>query len=332
MFPISTPVPNSIANLKNIFLAVMTSLRGNLFLYDSSNNILNCNLNLNTTAPQGVSISPDNNTLIISHNVTPFIDRFTLNPPTKLPALPFTVGSSARYAAFNGNGTRICITYSSTPTFAVFDTTTNPWTKLTDPVSVPASGTAFDASWSSNGQWLAVTSSVSPFIFIYDTSTVPYTKLANPGILPAGLGRTCDFSPDSTYLVVGHNTTPFITIYDTSTWTKQSNPGTLPSSAVFGMAFNHAGTVLAVNGQVSSGPGLLSLYNWPALTNISGPIVPGTSVAGTNSVAFSSDDSTLAIGCTLFPFIERYETITWTKLANSSALPLSAPNGICFKN
>ena len=59
---------------------------------------------------------------------------------------------------------------------------------------------------------------------------------------------TANKSAQEFFLSVTHNTTPFITIYsqDADTFTKLSNPATLPASTGTDVAFSADGTYMAV--------------------------------------------------------------------------------------
>jgi surface protein len=161
--------------------------------------------------------------------------------PTTLPA------SSAYRCAFNHNGTRLAVTHNSSPYITIYDTTTTPYTKLSNPTTLPA-GDGRGCAFNHDGTRLAVAHGKSPYITIYDTTTTPYTKLSNPTTLPASTGYGCAFNHDGTRLAVAHSSSPYITIYDTTTtpYTKLSDPTTLPAYYGLGCAFNHNGTRLAV--------------------------------------------------------------------------------------
>jgi hypothetical protein len=61
--------------------------------------------------------------------------------PTTLPA------STGRGCAFNHDGTRLAVAHDSSPYITIYDTTTTPYTKLSNPTTLPASygyGCAFN--------------------------------------------------------------------------------------------------------------------------------------------------------------------------------------------
>ena len=80
--------------------------------------------------------------------------------PTTLPA------STGRGCAFNHNGTRLAVAHSSSPYITIYDTTTTPYTKLSNPTTLPAS-TAFGCAFNHDGTRLAVAHGSSPYITAY---------------------------------------------------------------------------------------------------------------------------------------------------------------------
>ena len=140
--------------------------------------------------------------------------------PTTLPA------GRAYGCAFNHNGTRLAVAHDSSPYITIYDTTTTPYTKLSNPTTLPASdgrGCAFNH----DGTRLAVAHSSSPYITIYDTTTTPYTKLSNPTTLTGSSGYGCAFNHNGIRLAVAHYSSPYITaygvVYDTPLAYKANN-------------------------------------------------------------------------------------------------------------
>lgn len=116
-------------------------------------------------------------------------------------------------------------------------------------VSIPAAAgnvqeSRFSPGGFGKGEFLASAHITSPFISIYDVES--NTKLSNPGTLPTGTGQCVAWSPDGQYLAVGHSTSPFITVYEITrdtagaapTFTKLTNPGTLPGTTVAGVCWS----------------------------------------------------------------------------------------------
>jgi hypothetical protein len=80
----------------------------------------------------------------------------------------------------------------------------------------------------------------------WDTSI---TELSDPDDLPTNTSYGgVAFSNDGTYMSVAHSTSPYITIYKRSgdTFTKLSNPSTLPTGTGYGVAFSNDDTYMSV--------------------------------------------------------------------------------------
>lgn len=153
-----------------------------------------------------------------------------------------------------------------------------------------------------------------------------FTAVANPATLPAGLGKSCAWSPDGTFLAVGHATTPFLSIYSFSgtTLTKLSDPASLPADQVNGVSWSPDGSILAC--AVNSTP-FLKIYSRSG-TTFTAVANPSTLPAGqANGIAFSSTGDKLAVAHNTSPFVTIYSRsgTTFTKDADPSFLP--AGNG-----
>lgn len=116
---------------------------------------------------------------------------------------------------------------------------------------------------------LAVAHATSPFLSIYNLETA--TKLADPATLPAGTGNAAAWSPDGEYICVAHATSPFFTVYQITkptagadfTFTKLTNPGTLPTQTGLSCAFSPGyigGKRLLAVGTLNSAGAALFIY------------------------------------------------------------------------
>jgi len=172
---------------------------------------------------------------IAIYKVDKTTDTFTkLTNPSTTPtgATPGSTGVS-----FSFDSTYMAIAHSTTPFLTIYkiDKTTDIFTKLTNPGTMP-SNAGTSSAFSNDGNYLAVTYGSTPYVIIYkiDKATDTFTKLTNPSTLPVGAASSATFSNDGNYLVIGHATTPFITIYrinsSTDTFTKIANPSPLPTS------------------------------------------------------------------------------------------------------
>ena len=80
--------------------------------------------------------------------------------PTTLPT------GDGRGCAFNHDGTRLAVAHYSSPYITIYDTTTTPYTKLSNPTTLPASY-AYGCAFNHNGTRLAVAHYSSPYITAY---------------------------------------------------------------------------------------------------------------------------------------------------------------------
>jgi hypothetical protein len=139
--------------------------------------------------------------------------------------------------------------------------------------------------------------------------------------MPTGAGRCCAFSFDGNYLAVGHSVTPFMTVYSRSgdTFTKLSDPATLPSSTLVSMLTWCGNGYIAIG--TSGTPSVPEVYKLSAgaLTKLSNPATP--SVGTLAAMAGSSDSVYLSVVGGTSPFVAVYKintsTDTFTKLTLS---------------
>lgn len=165
---------------------------------------------------------------------------------------------------------------------------------------------------------------------------IPFLKIANPATLPTGDAFGTDFSPvtpDGEYLAVTHTTTPFVTIYEHfgDTYTKLSNPGTLPAGIGRRASFSPNGDYLAVSHDVSP---FITIYKRSGDTFTKLPNPASLPTGDTRGISFSPDSIYLAVVQTASPYINIYKrtagTDTFVKLTNPSTLPAGASYGAAF--
>ncbi len=80
--------------------------------------------------------------------------------PTTLPA------GNGYGCAFNHDGTRLAVAHNSSPYITIYDTTTTPYTKLSNPTTLPT-GAGYGCAFNHNGTRLAVAHGGSPYITAY---------------------------------------------------------------------------------------------------------------------------------------------------------------------
>lgn len=255
---------------------------------------------------------------------------------TKLPNAATLPSSNGNAIAWNKQGTRVAMALNASPYIAIYDTSTYPFTKRTNPSSsnYPA-GAATRCSFNPDGTRLAITHANSPYVTIYSvtpTSTSAPTKISNPNVLPGANGTACAYSHDGTKLAVAGNGSPYLYIYDTT-----SEPYTqlnvitssLPTSTIWCIAWSSDDKKLAIS--QSSSP-YFYVYDTTTTpwTRLSSP--PSLPAGAGNYVAWSSDDSRLAIAHGTSPYITVYDTTTtqWTKLSNPSTLPTGIGRACIF--
>lgn len=151
--------------------------------------------------------------------------------------------------------------------------------------------------------------------------------LSTPGSAPSGSHLSASWSSDDTYLAMGVSISPYIAIYKRSgdTFTKLSNPATLPPSAhansADGVSFDSSDTYLATT---SSTTPFVTIYkrSGDTFTKLSNPATLPPA-AGT-CCAFSPDTNYLVVGSTTTsPFLTIYERSgdTFTKLSDPATVP-----------
>lgn len=254
---------------------------------------------------------------------------------TKLPNASSLPTSNGNAIAWNKQGTRVAIALNASPYIAIYDTSTYPFTKRTNPSSsYYPKGAATRCSFNPDGTRLAITHANSPYVTIYSTSstsTSAPTKISDPDVLPGANGTACAYSHDGTKLAVAGNGSPYLTIYSTATepYTKLNVITSLPTSTIWCIAWSSDDKKLAVS--QSSSP-YFYVYDtttspWTRLGN-----PPSLPAGAGNYVAWSSDDKRLAIAHGTSPYITVYDTTTaqWTKLSDPSTLPTGIGRACTF--
>lgn len=257
--------------------------------------------------------------------------------PADLPA----DGGDFDAVAFSPDGQFMAATNDTSPYHILYSISGTTFTKLANLGTTPA-GTCNGIAFSPDSQLLALAHDTSPFVSIYyvtgSGSSATWTKLANPSDLPANAGTGVAFSPDGEFLAVSNATTsPYLTIYQISgtgssaTFTKVSDPATLPAGTAWAVAFSEDSRFLAV-AHVTSPYVTIYEINGTTFTKLSDP---GTLPASTaRGVAFSRDGLHLAVGHETTPFITIYSISgsTFTKLSDPSTLPDGNANRVAFSS
>ena len=81
---------------------------------------------------------------------------------------PTTLPASYGYGcAFNHDGTRLAVAHGSSPYITIYDTTTTPYTKLSNPTTLPPNYAAYGCAFTHDGTRLAVAHKDPPYITAY---------------------------------------------------------------------------------------------------------------------------------------------------------------------
>lgn len=193
---------------------------------------------------------------------------------------------------------------------AVYNTST--WTVIPGaPVLSNANNQSLSGvDFSPDDVWLATQSSVSPYLRIYTTSD--WNIVGGTPTLP-GTGKLLEFSPDSSLLAIPLTASPFLRVLDTSDWSTVVGTPTL-SSVCQDISWNSDGTLLAC---ASTNTGVtVQVYETTGWTLVTDYTTPDSAIA----IAFSPDDSELAIGHALTPFLTILETSGWTVIGGTPTL------------
>jgi hypothetical protein len=290
---------------------------------------------------RGAAISPDDLTLAVAHDTTPFVtiyrrtaadadDWLKVANPATLPA------SHGFDCVISPDGLTLAVAHTTTPFVTIYRrtaTSADDWTKVANPATLPA-GNGIGVAISSDGLTLVVGHSTTPFVTIYRRSSAAaddWTKVANPATLPASTARHPAISPDGLTLAVPHNTTPFVTIYRRTAvgaddWTKIADPATLPASSGYAATISPDGLTLAVAHEVTP---FVTIYrrtsaaadDWTKITNPTA--LPASHAHG---CAIFPDGLVLAVAHDTTPFVTMYRRSAvaaddWTKVTNPASLP-----------
>lgn len=230
-------------------------------------------------------------------------------------------GGSTVDVAGSGSEQLTVVAHQSAPWVTAYSSSSEPWTKLADPLDLPPSNT-FGVAFNAAGTRAIVTGNDAPRMIAYDTTTTPWTKLANPATMIDNRANAAAFNPAGTIAAIGHSGAPYVTLYNTTTtpWTKLADPVDLPDTGtgkVTGVAFSPDGSLLAL----STANTRLAIYNtstWAKLTNPA-----DLPTHDTTGVAFSPNGNEVTLTYVFTPFLCIYDTTTspWTKKSNPSTLP-----------
>jgi tryptophan-rich sensory protein len=168
----------------------------------------------------------------------------------------------------------------------------------------------------------------------YNTTSTATITYSSPGIGSFTKSTLPDVAPTSTSLAVAHATTPYITIYNRSsdTYTKLSNPSTLPTGTAYASVWSPSGLSLAVAHATSP---YITIYNRSGntFTKVTNP--GNLPTGGGEFAAWDTGGATLAVAHATSPYITIYnrsDPTTWTKNSNPGTLPTGTANGCAWNS
>jgi WD40 repeat protein len=249
----------------------------------------------------GNTWSPDSRFLVVSHSSSPYFniyersgDTFTklANPAT----LPSGVSTDVE---FSQDGRFLSVASYASPYILNYEVVGSTFTKLSNPASLPVDQVS-GVAWNRAGTILAVSVFSSPFLELYSVSGTTFTKISSPASLPSNVlsygAQEMQFSPDgSLFCYTEGASSPFVHLYSVSgtTFTKLSNPATLPTGSAFACRFSSDGLYLAVGHNTSPRITVYSVSG-TTFTKIADPAsLPASDATG---VQFSPDNKHLIVG------------------------------------
>lgn len=218
---------------------------------------------------------------------SPFSFNYNILTPEKLADLPTLPTGPSTGVAWSYDGKWLAVAHDASPRISVYDST-NAYAKESNPATLP-NGDGLCVAFSPNGLYMAVGhQGGGGFLKVYNVGT--WTSITVPAMANEVYG--VQFSADSNYLAVAHFGSPYFAVIKTSTWTKLSNPASLPPNTCNDVSFRHNSAEVAV--ACDSSPYIIR-YSLIAdvLTKLSDPSVlpPGLGFG----IEYSNDDSFLAI-------------------------------------
>ena len=310
--------------------------------------------------PNKVGFNVTGNILISVPGASPYVQAWTFDN---------TTGNTAAIAAgnFSANPTGACVgiswssdgqylalaMYNSSPYFIVYSVsgsgTSTTFTKLsTTGLTVPAAaGVKVQFLPNSNyaGARLAVYHETLPYYYEYAIASGTMSNVGNSVInynpisaINSGAtnttGGVSQWNSTGTYLAISQSTTPYINVYSRSgdTFTKLTNPGTLPTGSANGVAWSSTATGISLTVGHATTP-FMSIYNLSGtlLTKISNPsyLPPGQ----INGVDYAQNGTLLAVGGLTLPYLVGYvravDTLS-TSTVSISAQPAGSVNNLKF--
>lgn len=290
--------------------------------------------------PTDMAWNHNGTSLAVSTQSSPFVHIYNRsgNTFTKLSNPGTLPTSNGRGIAWGWDGvtSRLAVAHAQSPYITIYNRSGDTFTKVANPSVLPVTSTAtgvFGASavtWYGSSGQLAVGTNRFPYLAVYnrsgDTYTYAYPGNTSPAVIYtpniSSLAREPRYNHNGSSLAICDPITPFIHIYNRSgnTFTKLSNPGTLPAGAALSADWNHNNTMLAVASDNSTG---LRVYSRSGNTFTSLTVPTNASFA--QRVRFNHNGTSVAAITNSSPYFHIWNIsgTTLTKLANLPNLPTS---------
>jgi WD40 repeat protein len=218
----------------------------------------------NASEAQGVSFSPNNNSIALAHAAQPFVNKVQVsvyqwnsstgfgskyaNPATTTGIVDAGISS----IRFSKNGQALAAGGNAGAYINIYQFTfaSGFGTKYSNPGTTPANA-VYGIMFSPNDSYVATAHFGSPFITVYpwNASTGFGSKYANPATLPGGTGQSVDFHPTGASIALGHSLAGGVSVYPWSAsgfGTRYTNPASFGSNYVEGARFTPDGSRLAL--------------------------------------------------------------------------------------
>ena len=171
--------------------------------------------------------------------------------------------------------------------------------------------------------------------FNWSDSTGAGSEIGSYAVIsnPAQDKVSISVSPNGNFLAVGYSNSAHLEVYpfnkSTGFGTKQEAPSNT-SNFVWDVAWNNAGTYVAIAGNGYVGEQRLNIYEWDNSTGTFGSKVSGVSIEPLNtgqvtvySVVFAPDDEAIIIGCD----IDKVQAYAWDNATGTFGSKYTAPTG-----